>query len=398
MPSTTETLAGQFDTLVKLGVLKGSEKPQVGVTLGSTVRETLMELGQKHTTPGEIGVELEAEGSLSSPPLGYWSVVPDGSLRNGGMEYVLKKPIDYTQLGKALDEFVNGTTACKFDLNSPRTSCHVHFNAQTYTFKQIYAIIGAYWMFEDILLQHCGPSRVSNLFCLPASAAQKQVNDVVDSVRKTLTTWNQRFLLAFSQDYYKYAALNLSCLMKYGSLEFRGMRGIYTKKEISDWVGMLRHMIQKAAELNSPVQVYQVFKDASPMGLVDYFFGPYSSIITEQKYWKTSIKNSSMFLAQLSYVVDQADKGKFSRPPATADSLRNRRAGLGISVGQFNPTTVDWGTAGVPSPAWAASPPPTTNGNLWLHDSEQVLDLDGEQLIIDGTTSLHNVDLTSTDF
>lgn len=382
MPSTA-SLAEQYETMIKMGLIKG-DRPQVAITLGSTVRETLLELGGKHTTPGEVGVELEAEGSLQTNPLGYWTIVPDGSLRNGGLEFVLKKPISFDQLGKALDEFVNGTANCKFDLTSPRTSCHVHFNAQTYTFKQIYAIIGVYWMFEDILLQHCGPSRTSNLFCLPASAAQKQVNDVVDSVRKTLTSWNQRFLLAFSPDAYKYAALNLSCLMKYGSLEFRGMRGIYTKKEISDWVGMLRYMIQKAADLTSPVAAYQIFKDASPMGLVDYFFGPYSNIITEQKHWKDSIKNSSMFLAQLSYVVDQADKGKFSRPPQP-EPLRRPRSSVNpfASDTLYVNTVVSGFSSSAPTPAWAAATPlqPTENGFVWIHDQNQPVELEGEDSV-----------------
>lgn len=357
-------------------------KPSKGeVTLDSVLRDTLAEqFGASYNTPGMFGIELEAEGNLDQIATKFWKTEVDGSLRNGGLEFILKKPVDLTELGAALDEFVDNTKGFTF-AKSIRTSCHVHVNMQPFKFREIYAVIGAYWLFEDILVELCGPERVGNLFCLRASDAQASVQWITESIRRTLSSWNDQFLLNFHPDTSKYAALNLSSVSRFGSLEFRSMRGIYTKKEISQWVNILNSFITQAKKDGTPQKVYQIFKDATPKDLVDHYFGEYADVIKEIPGWKDSIKKSSMFLAQLAYMAHRADNGEFKRPTKPAyDELVRPKATATLSTYTLTNTfgTINWGAP--PAGALPVPPPwPGSGSSITLVDSSiPVTHVEGE--------------------
>lgn len=282
--------------------------PPTPLSLDTVVRTYLGK-----STKGDIGIELEAEGNLGIINSTYWKSEADGSLRNGGMEYVLKKPVAFESLPNALDEFVAASSAFKFN-KSLRTSCHVHVNVQPFTFREVYAVIGAYWLFEDILVEHCGPDRVSNLFCLRASDAQAQVSSVIRTMSDTLRNWESQFLLDFTVDNAKYSALNLACLRTFGSIEFRSMRGIYTKNEIQLWTSILWKLVSVARADGSVIKVYDLFKQLTPTELLTHYFGEYAGVLKRILGWEDAIKKSSMFLAQLAFVENRANKGEFKRP------------------------------------------------------------------------------------
>lgn len=308
---STGTVSNTFDE----PMITPSPKP-VPLTLDTSIRDGLRIAGASNATlatKGDVGIELEAEGTLGNMPTNpWWKVEPDGSLRNGGMEYILKKPIPIQDVKTAMEFFEEFSKEFKF-AESPRTSCHVHVNVQPFTFKEVYTVIGAYWLFEDILVEYCGASRVSNLFCLRATDSSEIVHNVVKSIKQTLKYSGHMFVMDFTNDFHKYAALNLASLQRFGSIEFRSMRGIYTKKEVNQWTRMLHTFVQNARKIGSPVRMFQLFKDASLKELVDVMFGEYAEIITSQTGWRDSIKKNSHFLAQLSWMTNQADKGEFVR-------------------------------------------------------------------------------------
>lgn len=282
--------------------------------LASTVRDYAVSLGVspgKFNSPGQVGIELEAEGVIHPIGSNYWYTENDGSLRNNGKEYILKSPIKLDKVDEALTEFSDLSQGFVFD-NSPRTSCHIHWNVQKYTQLQVYAIIGAYWMFEDILVEYCGPTRIGNLFCLRASDARNIVASVLYSLQSNRLGL-PNYLMGFSVDTHKYAALNLASISKLGSIEFRSMRGIYKKKEIKTWVDILTNLVSTAVEIGSPSKIYELFKELSPDELVNKFFGEYSDIVKAVPHWKPMIKSSSFFLGQLANVCAKAEKEEVSK-------------------------------------------------------------------------------------
>lgn len=273
-------------------------------------------IGSREPVSGRIGIELEAEGDIGIVASNFWYTENDGSLRNGGKEYILKNPIDESLVDSALEDFISRSKNFTF-APSPRTSCHVHWNIQDYTLREIYTIIGVYWMFEDILVSYCGPTRIGNLFCLRATDAKHIVSSVLESLRGRLP-----YIYSFSVDTHKYAALNLASIAKIGSIEFRSMRGIYKKKEIKTWVNILEYMIKAAKSINDPVKVYDLFKELTPEQLVEKFFGPYEPIIREVPHWKSMLKTSSFFLGQLANTFQRAEKEEFGKYSAVKKKMR----------------------------------------------------------------------------
>ena len=108
---------------------------------------------------GEVGLEIEVEGSRLVNVLGsYWAVHQDGSLRpnNGGeaLEYVLQKPTARDNVYKFLVYLEKKLQANNAIINpSPRTSVHVHLNAQDQTILGVYNNIVLYLLLNN-LQQH----------------------------------------------------------------------------------------------------------------------------------------------------------------------------------------------------------------------------------------------------
>jgi len=295
---------------------------QVPYTLKSSVADALVRRGVgSRLCDGAVGIELEAEGSVDNPGFMFWKAEADGSLRNNGIEYILKRPLSLPDLKSALTEFEEKTKHCKFAV-SPRTSCHVHVNVQKFTFQELYAVVGAYWLFEPILLEHCGPSRISNLFCLQASDASHIVSDVIYSIKRAYEYPENAFLMEFNNDEHKYAALNLASLPRFGSIEFRSMRGIYKKKEIYDWADLLYTFVHRVREIGTVTTVYQIFKESTLSNFVDLLFGPYADLIRSFPNWQDSIKKNSLFLAQLSFFAARAEKGEFQQKKSVGRKVK----------------------------------------------------------------------------
>jgi hypothetical protein len=200
---------------------------------------------------GDVGIEIETEGKNiyligdsagAQFPSQYWNSVKEGSLR-GGIEYILKRPILIEHVTNALEEWKELTKLCQFK-NSIRTSIHVHVNVQNYTYQQIYNVIGCFWLFEALLVKLNGPTREGNLFCLRSGDAEAFVFAVMEDLKR-----GQHFK-SFSADAYRYSSLNLESLSKFGSIEFRFMKGTTDIREIELWTKALFHMCEYSKNVN----------------------------------------------------------------------------------------------------------------------------------------------------
>lgn len=241
-------------------------------TLLGTVSSNLML--PKPLKTGRVGLEIEVEGVRLPKnelfPDKFWEFHADGSLRGESGEYVLKEPIGINLLPEALDLLGKKFEDCKSVINeSHRTSVHVHINCLKYNQQQIYQIITAFMILENILVQWCGKDRVGNLFCLRSSDAEY----LVFLLRNTIQ--GGRFLFAGDiNDNVRYSAMNLLALYKYGSLEFRSLRGTTDPKIINDWTQALNRMVGRAAEnFNSPRSIVDFYFEYGHDLFIEHFVG-----------------------------------------------------------------------------------------------------------------------------
>jgi hypothetical protein len=190
--------------------------------------------------PGTFGIEIECEGENLTPvDSQYWRTEDDGSLRgefpHSRCEYVLKKPLNFKSAVLAVKHLLNCQrvdVAFKFSF---RTSVHIHVNVSELEWEEYLAFCYTWLLCEAPLMDFCGNSRKANRFCLRAEDSE----GVVDVVLRLINDGGLGFI---NENDVRYAALNVGATAKYGSLEFRGMRGTVDEAVLSQWMTTLGNM------------------------------------------------------------------------------------------------------------------------------------------------------------
>lgn len=227
-----------------------------------------------------FGIELECEGYAVDWDGGddiviQWEPHRDGSLRNNhgdACEWVFRGPAPYEKSIERVNLLFDYFSRCKARLVcSNRTSTHVHFNMSD---KQAYQVVNMFILFtifEDLLDRYCGEDRRGNLFCLSSRHAEQQVRWVEDACFKT-GTFN--FL-----DNNRYCAFNLAALNKFGSVEFRSMRGLDNREDMLAWLEILKEFTDYACyTMKNPVNLIEEISMVTPLGFVKKVFSPKNAL------------------------------------------------------------------------------------------------------------------------
>lgn len=253
------------------------KKPQKRVTKSKDVfyNRTVQDfLCRTPKVDGEVGLEIECEGTfLFDSPIQYWEATSDGSLRvckgHPPIEYRLRKPLLRSEVPKALGYLSNQLRRAGSSVEeSTRTSVHVHVNCQGMTVKATFTYICLYLFFESLLVDFSGPTRVGNLFCLRAKDAQYWVWCICQMFLNngdTSIVCNENF---------RYTSCNTDSLRKFGSLEFRSMRGTVNPALIQVWVDLLLHLKDASEEYEDPSKLYE---DYVSLGSTRFFGKVFSS-------------------------------------------------------------------------------------------------------------------------
>jgi hypothetical protein len=243
-------------------------KDTVSITLGAL-------LGKQYKEDRIVGAELEVESNSKLPVInsGTWNTVSDPSLRTGmAKEYVLRSPIPYKGVDTALFNLLRSLNDKELSepiKDAPTTSWHIHLNALGLTPNQLMTRIFMYWLLEPILIKHCGTIREHNTFCLQLKDATRNTNTFdttffngfISSPRNVFGAagFNQRF---------RYMAQNYTALAKFGSVEYRAMRGTLEYDEIKPWTDALTKMWQ-FKEFRNPSELLSFFYDKGLLALFD---------------------------------------------------------------------------------------------------------------------------------
>ncbi len=220
--------------------------------------------GRYNKYPGLYGIELETEAKLpyEVPRLHFWKAEIDNSLRDFGIEYILKAPLsDDAELEAALDEWVV-KVGDKFALekDSMSTSTHVHvnmLNETPMTLANFFTIIMAV---ENLLIKFSGPTRMSNLFCMPMKDAERTVSDII-AVIKAIGDHNYQAPWNYAENENKYGACNIASLSRLGTVELRCYRGVTTKQEVKVWIKLIDKIMQHARKVENPLVFYRTLRE-----------------------------------------------------------------------------------------------------------------------------------------
>lgn len=207
---------------------------------------------------GSVGIEIEVEGEnlrmIDSPT---WKTEDDGSLRGSypeqRSEYVLKRPIAIRNVRESVDELVEHQKDAELKF-SFRCSVHVHINVSELTESQFLAFLYLSILLEEPLMNFCGEGRKANRFCLRIADAEGYLEDLIPVFQH-----GHAALARINPNNLRYAAINIASVPKYGSLEFRGMRGTLDPNLITTWAQTLYRLREIAKKLGDPQAVHDMF-------------------------------------------------------------------------------------------------------------------------------------------
>jgi hypothetical protein len=230
---------------------------------------TSIGLSNSRLKKGTIGIEIEVEGNvfrkvnLPSP----WTYKPDGSLRgNDNAEYVFSSPDKFEAVDKALSNLWAMFKADGSILDdSNRTSVHVHLNVQDFYLNRLTALMALYFVFEEILTEWCGEYRVGNMFCLRAKDAPSIVSQLRRFIRHNMESP--------LREGNHYSGLNSSSIFKYGSLEFRALRGVKDPEVIRNWVAILRRLYELSESFPDPRVIVRNLSSIGPLAYFEAILG-----------------------------------------------------------------------------------------------------------------------------
>jgi len=232
----------------------------------------LYELLGKPLSQGVFGVEIEVEGDRLCAPTPGWRSTRDGSLRghypDQACEYVFEKPETLASATRMIHQLNNEMYRTGSRLNfSFRTSTHVHINVQPLTYPQFLTFLYTSILLENVLMNFCGQERVNNRFCLRIRDAEFYIEQLKNVFRSVQGCYPIR------EDALRYSAINIGSVPKYGSVEFRGMRGTLDKGVLIPWLKILYAIREFAVNQDNPHNVHDLFVRNHPEHFLKMIIG-----------------------------------------------------------------------------------------------------------------------------
>lgn len=216
-----------------------------------------------HRRGGDVGLELEVESSEPLPDINTdpWRSKIDESLRGYGMEYYTSRPIKcdstkYSTISRLTNELSKNAGVAK---DSPRTSLHVHVNILDHTPLQTWTAAASYWLLENLMVKYCGEEqRKGNLFCLPLNTGEGVLSHVYRDLENDIPF--ERLL----GDTIRYSGQNLNAVMKFGSIEYRSMRGVTDAETIDRWSTQLYNIVHRSKRFTDPASMLDTYLSTNP--------------------------------------------------------------------------------------------------------------------------------------
>jgi len=244
---------------------------------------------------GEVGIEIEVEGNSLPESIVGWIKTEDGSLRGESCEYVLRQPCKRDRVDSYLDRVSKAYADCNTDVyESARQSIHVHINVQDLSLTEIYNFIILFLIYETPLVDFCGEERGGNLFCLRSSDAEFLLTKLEEAAAPSV-------FHTLNSDSLRYSALNVVSLFKYGSLEFRSMRGTADFVVVKQWINLLLSLKDYAKCFNNPVDILENYRSLGVARFTDDVFGSLSTILTADPSWSYEVKMGMRRIQPIAY-------------------------------------------------------------------------------------------------
>lgn len=293
---------------------------------------------------GEVGLEFEMEGKKL--PLNFirtWTAKAEGSLRDGGIEYVLRNPIPRIDVASALNTLANAFRKHNTEIKvSNRMSVHVHINTRDMTFKQWCTFLTLYGVFEHVLTEYAGDDRVGNLFCLRASDSDALIPHLVNILQAKDT---RQLLGRMMDNNYRYGACNVTASGVFGSLEFRAFHGVEDPNEILSWVKLLLAIKDASFSFQSPAEVLMTLSIRESKPFLIRTFGDLAKEFNSIKGLSDKIFESARVWQDFGFCIDWDNPADYGNLGVHEDNAQDGLDLIGNVEGGAPPDPAVWQAA-----------------------------------------------------
>lgn len=200
-------------------------------------QKTVSQFYGRPVKAGDVGIEIEIEGRhLDEVVVKNWQVHREDSLRNGGVEYVSKGPVQIADVFKNVFNIQEAMdrAGAKPNLKSHLGSTHIHVNVLGETMGTVMGIAVLWTIVEPIVMRLCGPMRDGNLFCLPCYDAGDMLG-FMEAYCDYVDTGGMRGRMARG----KYGSINFGRLNDFGTVEFRCFPTSIDPAKVQMWANWL---------------------------------------------------------------------------------------------------------------------------------------------------------------
>lgn len=268
----------------------------------------LVSIDPSYYSDKKYGLEIEVEGeNLPDYVSEKWRVEEDDSLKTEeAHEYVTCKPHSLYGIRCRINELRKAYDEKKSIIyESVRAGVHVHLNVQDWNVKQVMTFATGYYVLEDVLMKYAGENREGNLFTLRAQDAEYVIFKLIEMLKA-------RNLNLLNTDVIRYASMNFYSLFKYGTLEFRGMRGTGDLDAIYDWVRVIDELSRTIiTEFSDPTDVLTSMSGHGEMNFIRKLLPEtYGLVIQNNPDFERQIRKAARRIQHLAYTTNWAELSK----------------------------------------------------------------------------------------
>ena len=221
----------------------------------------------------------------------YFKVVDDGSLNQGGVEFVTRKPIIGRDVEIALDQLQE---AHETEWNVADSSCgvHIHMNALDMGFKEIKSLLMIMSRIQSVIYDSIPDNRRDTSYARVITMTPKEIAKI-DTLGHLITSYYGMVDSVISDNKYneaRYIGTNIHARFYLGSIEFRYHEGTIKANHIRHWIMFLNKIMSSSKSLYSNPKLYRKIIDTklSALDIVRDITG-----ISGAEYIESKIDNNS---------------------------------------------------------------------------------------------------------
>src|SRR5690625_153205 len=198
------------------------------------------------------GIEVEGEEAVLNDTFSVreagWNLTSDGSLRAGGVEFVLASPLNGNRLAASVEALFRSRRVGDVGWeDSPRAGTHIHLNVSDKKLGFVQALTSLVYCTDELIFRLAGEDRRWCSFCnslntLPAGALRALLKD--GDSPEDLMRWHHFWPLDAGNRYY---GLNISSVAKFGTMEFRYFPSPTEEEQLWKWLDLC-HRLYEVAE------------------------------------------------------------------------------------------------------------------------------------------------------